>query len=384
MIDLIKFELYKIFSKKLVLIMILLTVLFAGINVYANVSPKHTGFSSIKEVKKILEPYEGRVITEEETNMISTKIEEIHKKGLRGETFSKEENIYYYHLRDYMVQMNPSYTVNGEKYKLDEMKDEIKRLEKDGKTDSFEYKNLEYIHNILSKKETPKFYYKMPWNLTADFNVIATLTSTLVAIGIATIFSEDYQRKSSSIVLSSKNGKTKLVTSKLLAGAIYTLITFVLINGIYLINAASIGFKGGNLPLNFFQSYERTPFNITMNEFYIKALAISLIGLLLYSILIMFISLILKNNMLSLLLGLGVYYVPGYISNFISSEKILKLLGAINISEAIRVQWMFRDTITYNILGEPVLYLTVLTTVVIIAIPITLCAIKYFGKRQEV
>ena len=383
MIDLIKLELYKIFSKKSVRILILLTVLFGGINVYASVKPKHSGFNSVKEVKKILEPYEGRIINEDDVRKISTKTEEIHNKKRKGIELTKEENLDYYHLNDYMVQADPLYMVNGELYKVNDIKDEIKTLENEGKTDTFEYKNLDYIYNLVSKRESPKFYYKYLWNLAADFNVIATLTSTLVAIGIATIFSEDYQRNSSAIVLSSRNGKTKLVTSKILAGIVYTFIAFVLINGIFSINAAIIGFEGGNLPLNFFKGYESTPFNITMSEFYLKGLATSFMGLVLYASIIMLISLILKNNMLSLLVGLGIYYAPQFVSNFVTGN-IGRILREINISEAIRIQSSARFINSYNILGEPVLQSIVLTTAVIIVIPITLCAIKYFGKKQEI
>lgn len=383
MIDLIKLELYKIFSKKLVLIMILLTVLFGGINIYANVNPKHSGFDSVKEVKKILEPYEGKVIDENEAIKISEKTEEIHNKKRKGIKLTKEENLYYYHLRDYMIQTDPLYLINDEMYKLKDIEDEIKRLENEGKTDTFEYKNLDYIHSLISKRESPKFYYKFLWNQSSDFNVIATLTSTLVAIGIATIFSEDYQRNSSAIVLSSKNGRTKLVTSKILATIVYTFIIFIFINGIYSMNVAAIGFEGGNVPLSFFNGYEGTPFNITMSEFYLIGLATSFIGLLLYASVVILVSLIIKNNMLSLLFGLAIYHAPQYIGNFITGN-IGRILREINISEAVRIQSSFRYTNTYNILGEPVLYSTVLTTIVIIVLPITLCLIKYFGKKQEI
>ncbi|WP_158540704.1 ABC transporter permease subunit [Romboutsia weinsteinii] len=383
MIDLIKLELYKILSKKLIIIMILLAVLFGGINIYANINPKHSGFDSVKEIKKIFEPYEGRVIKEDEVRKISTKIEEIHNKKKKDIELTKEENLYYYHLRDYMIQTDPMYLINGERYRLEDIKDEIKNLESKGKTNTFEYKNLDYIHSIISKREAPKFYYKFLWNISADFNVIATLTSTLVAIGIATIFSEDYQRNSSSIILSSRNGKTKLVTSKILTGVIYTFITFIFMNGIYSLNAAAIGFEGGNLPLSLFNGYEGTPFNITMSEFYLRGLATSFMGLLLYASIIMLISLILKNNMLSLLFGLAIYHVPQYIGNFITGN-IGRILREINISEAVRIQSSFQYTNTYNILGNPVLYSTVLTTLVIIVIPVTLFLIKYFGKKQEI
>lgn len=387
MIDLIKFELHKIFSRKSVLILMLLTIVFAVMNIRSQVITKHAGFDNLKEVQKVLEPYEGRTITEEESTRVGLKRDEAYKKRKRGEELTREENMYLYYLNDYMLPINPTYRINGEMYKASDIKTEIEKLKNEGKTDTFEYKNLEYIYGMVSEKETPTFNFKDPWTRTTDFNVIATLTSTLVAIGIATIFSNEYQSNSSAIILSSKNGRTKLVTSKILAGAIYTLITFVIVNGIYFMSTASIGLKGGDLPLNFFGSYSQTPFDMTMNEFYITGLAVSFIGLLLYAILVMLISLVLRNNMLSLLIGIGIYYVPVFVANLASSilgENIGKILREINISEAIRIQGMFRYISTYNIFGEPVLYLTVLTTLVAISIPIVIFLLKYFGKKQEI
>jgi len=380
MIELIKFEIGKIFSKKSVWILIF-AVLWSAFSLVFHEQRmlKNNGINGIKEKHEILAPYEGEVITKEGIE----NLEKERHKLIKKEKLSPQEFIKVWLIPfDYNIDIDPTYIVNNQEYKVNDIKEEINKLKREGKTNTFEFKNLKYVYDLVSQKENPKFYSKMTWNYSADFTTIATFLSTLVALGVATIFSNDYQSNSASIVLSSKNGKNKLVLAKMISALLFSTLMFIITNGSYLIYTAMEKFKGWDVPLHFSQYYERTPFNISIIDFYIRGLGISFIGIILFTFLAMLISLAVKNNLIAMLITLGIYHVPIFISSFMPTKELFKIFRQLNIAEVMRIETMFKDVYTYNIFGSPVLYSNLLITLAIIAIPVVVYMIMHFGKKQ--
>lgn len=384
MIDLIKFELYKIFSKKSVRIVLLLTILFSAFNAFAeSINLKSKGLDSMDDVYSVMKEYEGKAITPEGIAKAEETIENLRQKEQRGEKLTKEEIVYRYYLYEAVVS-DPIYIVNNQYYTIAEMKDEISKLEKEDKIDTYEYKNIKFIYDKVKNLEELKYYFKSGWLSTTDFNVIATLITTLISVGLATMFSDEYQSNGAQIVLSCKRGKNKLVSSKIITGLIYTAIVFIIVNAVYMLGVLKFDFIGWDKPLELFKYYRTTPFDIRVIDYYIAGLATSFIGAMLFSLVTMLMSLIVKNNMISLLISLGMYYVPTFIGSFIQIDSIGRIFREINLAEAVRVEGMFRDVSTYNVFGNPVLYSTVLISVVIVSTPVVIYLIKYFGKKQVI
>ena len=78
------------------------------------------------------------------------------------------------------------------------------------------------------------------------------------------------------------------------------------------------------------------------------------------------------------------YYTPAFVGSFIKIDSIARIFREINLAEAVRIEGMFKFTSTYNIFGNPVLYSTVLISLVVVSIPVVIYLIKYFGKRQAI
>lgn len=384
MLDLIKFELYKIFSKKSVRIMLLLTVLFGLFNSFGeSINLKLKGLDNIDYVYSIMKEYEGKAITPEGIAKAEEVVEKLVQKEQNGEKLSKKELVYRYYLYEGMVT-SPTYIVNNQYYTLDEIKDKIHSLESENKVDTYEYKNMKFVYDKVKNIEDSRYYFKAGWLSTTDFNVIATLITTLIAVGLATMFSDEYQSNGAQIVLSCKRGKSTLVSSKIIAGLIYTGIVFVAINFVYMLGAWKFDFIGWDKPLELFKYYRTTPFDIRVIDYYIAGLGTSFMGSMLFALVTMLFSLIVKNNMISLLFSLGMYYTPAFVGGFIPVDSIARIFREINLSEAVRIVAMFRDTSTYNIFGTPVLYSTVLVSLVIVFIPTVIYLIKYIGKKQTI
>lgn len=385
MLDLIKFELYKIFSKKSVRIILLLTILLGIFNVVAeSVSVKYQGVDHIDDVYSIMKEYEGKAITEESAIKAENTINDLKEKKSRGEKLTEKEIVYMNYLYDTMRPPYPAYTVNNELYTVDEMKDEMNKLKNENKTDTYEYKNLNFIYEKVKNVEESKFYFSHGWLKTADFKAIATLITTLIAVGLAAIFSDEYQSNSAQIMLSCKYGKNKMVLSKMITGLIFTATIFIIINVVHMIGVLLYDFRGWDAPLELFKYYTNTPFDMRVIDFYITGLGISFIGAILYSLVTMLISLLVKNNMIALLLSLGLYYAPAFAGSFIPIDSVVRVFREINLAEAISIEGMFVNSSTYNILGTPVMHSTLLISLVVVFIPIVMYLIKYFGKKQTI
>jgi len=385
MLDLIKFELYKIFSKKSVRIILLLTILLGIFNVVAeSVSVKYQGVDHIDDVYSIMKEYEGKAITEESEIKAENTINDLKEKKSRGEKLTEKEIVYMNYLYDTMRPPYPAYTVNNELYTVDEMKDEMNKLKNENKTDTYEYKNLNFIYEKVKNVEESKFYFSHGWLKTADFKAIATLITTLIAVGLAAIFSDEYQSNSAQIMLSCKYGKNKMVLSKMITGLIFTATIFIIINVVHMIGVLLYDFRGWDAPLELFKYYTNTPFDMRVIDFYITGLGISFIGAILYSLVTMLISLLVKNNMIALLLSLGLYYAPAFAGSFIPIDSVVRVFREINLAEAISIEGMFVNSSTYNILGTPVMHSTLLISLVVVFIPIIMYLIKYFGKKQTI
>lgn len=385
MIDLIKFELYKIFSKKSVRAVLLLTVLFSIFGVFGeSIYLKSKGLDSVDDAYNIMKEHEGKIITQEGLDNANKTVEDIMKKEKSGESLTKEELVYKQYLFNGLVNLDIPYQVNGEYYTLSEMEDKISSIEKGDKINTYEYKNLKYVYSKVKDVEEAKYYFTNGWYRTTDFQVIAVLISILIVVGLASMFSDEYQSNSAQIILSCRRGKNKLVLSKIISGLIFTIIVFTIINSIFLMSAMRYDFIGWDKPLELFKYYRSTPFDMRIIDFYMIGLGISFIGAVLFALVTMLISLLVKNNMISLLLSLGMYYIPKFIGDLIPVETLSKVFKEINIAEAIKVENMFIFPRTYDIFGNPTLYSTVLISLVIISIPIVICLIKYFGKRQAI
>ncbi|WP_343345164.1 hypothetical protein [Terrisporobacter petrolearius] len=385
MLDLIKFELYKIFSKKSVRIILLLTILLGIFNVVAEgVSVKYQGVDHIDDVYNIMKEYEGKAITEKSAIKAENTINDLKEKKSRGEKLTEKEIVYMNYLYDTMRPPYPAYTVNNELYTVDEMKDEMNKLKNENKTDTYEYKNLNFIYEKVKNVEESKFYFSHGWLKTADFKAIATLITTLIAVGLAAIFSDEYQSNSAQIMLSCKYGKNKMVLSKMITGLIFTATIFIIINVVHMIGVLLYDFRGWDAPLELFKYYTNTPFDMRVIDFYITGLGISFIGAILYSLVTMLISLLVKNNMIALLLSLGLYYIPAFFGNFIPMDSVGRVFREMNLAEAISIEGMFVNSSTYNILGTPVMHSTLLISLVVVFIPIVMYLIKYFGKKQTI
>lgn len=382
--ELVKFELYKIFSKKLVLTLISICIIgsvLPYINDYIDIREKGLSYENIKKIGK---EYEGQVITEKKED----DLEKIGTQAMvsynNGEEITDKEKIIAYGINDFFIGINPDYMINGSLYKYDAIKKEMNRLEKEGANNTYEYKELKYVHDLIEKKPIPKFYFKFGWRDATDFNMASKWIAILIIVSICTIFSNEYQSNTASIIFSSKNGQGKLTLAKVISGLLFSTIIFMVINGIQVAIMAMHGFEGWNLPMSFLPNAVRTPYTMNIGTFYMLGLLVSYIGVLLFTLLVMLVSLVIKNNMISFAISVVMLIGPGFLAKVMPTYILTKIFMELNIENLIGPISMFGNISTYNIFGNPTLYLNVLVTIALISTPIVLYLINRLGKRQVV
>ncbi|MCE9674942.1 hypothetical protein LPC27_04140 [Paraclostridium bifermentans] len=383
--ELIKFELYKIFAKKTVLELIVICIISSvlpSITDYLDIKEK--GLKSYENIKKIGQEYEGQVITEEKQDNLESMGNQARERYNNGEKINDKDKVITYGMYDYWLPLNSEYMVGGRFYKFDDIKEKINRLEKEGSKDTYEYKEFKYIHDLIEKKPIPKFYFKFGWRNATEFNMNPLWMAILIIVSICTIFSNEYQSNTASIIFSSKNGQGRLTLAKVISGLLFSTIIFLVINGIQVAILAMHGFDGWNLPLGFLPSYARTPYIMNIGTFYMMGLLVSYIGIVLFTLLVMLVSLISKNDMISFAINVVILLGPGFLAKIMPTYMLTKIFMELNIENLIGPISMFGNISTYNIFGNPTLYLNVIVSIAIVSIPIVLYLIYKLGKRQVV
>ncbi|WP_394866955.1 hypothetical protein [Paraclostridium bifermentans] len=383
--ELIKFELYKIFSKKSVLVLILICIISSVLpSISDYLDMKEKGLKSYENIKKLGQEYEGQVITEEKKDYLEKNDIQIREKDNKGEYVTDKERVSAYGINDFYMWVNPEYLINNRFYKFDDIKKEIAKLEKDGDKSSYEYKEFKYIHDLIEKKPIPKFYFKFGWNNATEFNMNPLWVAILIIVSICTIFSNEYQSNTASIIFSSKNGQGRLTLAKVISGLLFSTIIFLIINGIQVAIMAMHGFDGWDLPLGFLPSYARTPYIINIGTFYIIGLLVSYTGVVLFSLLVMLVSLISKNDMISFAINVVILLGPSFLAKIMPTYILTKIFMELNIANLMCPIGMFGNISTYNIFGNPTLWLSVMISIAAVSIPIVLYLIHKIGKKQVV
>lgn len=122
----------------------------------------------------------------------------------------------------------------------------------------------EFWLNHISNISTPYEYgYHAGWESLMSCMELFALAILCICICVSGTFSGEYQSGAVSVILSSRYGKSKLATAKILAAFAYSLITFTIFVimgcGIQLV---SFGFDGWNLPVQVMSSI--APYSVSL------------------------------------------------------------------------------------------------------------------------
>ncbi|MDD6771708.1 hypothetical protein [Inconstantimicrobium porci] len=274
MIDLIKFELKKIFSNKLIYIVMAALCVTILINLYQDNNKINEYFGSKDTFLSVVEKYKNSAYSPAQ---IQELLESAQEKRLNEDKLSRDEKF----VIDYITTVSTTggirkVNIEGVPYTYDQVKNHINELKKSNKENTFEYNDFVKAYSMMAKLNKPHNLYIGDWNKLFG-NAAAVMKIVLLVLGLASIYSKEYTTRVSYLNLSTKKGRTSLNTAKIIAALLYTIIIFAFVTVINRISTMILGLLNGGAAMNSFGEYNI--FNMSVNQYYGYTLALSLLNI---------------------------------------------------------------------------------------------------------
>ena len=351
--ELVRFECYKLFQQRFLWVL-LLVILIAGLY-----------FS----VQRMEWPWADRVNTGFEGNLTSEMIaraeagSKAYVKKTDPTAEEKKQNASYHNVLE-------AASANDRQSKV------VSSLRQEGEEASTVY---EKRHFSLQADLTEAIDYRPVGNYQT-FDQLLTFSGTggyaLLAVvlifGTAVSFSNEYQTGVAAYLYSSRHGRKQLLTAKLLVSVALVTATIVIYNLVQLL-CFFRGHSGWDIPIQ--AAYGNSPYPLTFAELYgISVLyqwviAVSLV------IVLLFLSMLIKQTVVAVFLdGLivgGPFLIETVLFNT-ETPAFMWTLVKFTQGQALSVYVLFREYVTVNIFGYPVLLpvavlvVTLITTLILI------------------
>lgn len=185
----------------------------------------------------------------------------------------------------------------------------------------------EGMYGYLSNGYKAYYEYSWGWSRLHAIQTVLPFTIGLLLIVVLTpMFSDEYGKKTDSLLLSAKYGKSKLIKAKIITSFSIAIFSWLLIQ---LINIATIfslfGIEGSKA---FVQNWavNQSPYAFTYLTSYLAVTAISFVGLLFLTSTILFISSRGKNSFISLIIGAIITLLPTVPLDIFAGKVVHKIL----------------------------------------------------------
>ncbi|MBS4175225.1 ABC transporter permease subunit [Bacillus sp. FJAT-49736] len=347
--ELVKFELYKLCKQKMNWVGLLLLFIFLGLSIYLN-----TNGEAAKDYA-LYKGYEGKI----NPQLVTKKQQELTEMlNENTDGISKNDLQKIHVLSDFTQAGNMLANYHEEKSNLEK---QMKTLSKS----SYEYREAKYNLENLIKMGEPQFYYMKAWeNVTSYTDFIGTLIiSVMILIGISSIFSKEYSTGMYQFILSSKNGRKKIVTAKLVVSFLYVIIlTSLFFLACIVMNLLFYGDYGYNHAIRNLSGFNGTLLTLKVWQYILIEYFIYLFGALAFSTLVMFISSKSKSSLSGIIWGAAILGLPNILIQ-VTYGQFHWLMNALNFSYSalMSVITLFYTGNLYNVFGHPVplVYLSV-------------------------
>ena len=376
MLNILKFELYKTVKRKLFLFSPIIILGTAVILLAASLSSAYSydengnevrGYKAVRYEKEYAEKISGELTAEkiadviELYNTIAGKSDNLTEYGTIKESVYISELYPYRRLVSYIAAV---YTHTG----LQPDYNVIKTLTYEDGLDFYGRRNKQLIDtlnmdffygnysdaekNVILKfngnvSEPYIWGYTLGWESLIEyafpFFVILTFT---VLINVSPVFSNEFRRGTAQVILSSKHGRSKIFTAKIISAFLISTLMFAVFTGIYVLTFAAIyGLEGSGASiqsLNLLSVYD-----LTLGEAFFTAVLISYAAFIFVIFFTLTISVMCKSNFTSVLLALALYFMPIFL-NYSKSSKLFNYIADLFPIKALNAFEMFKQYKLYG------------------------------------
>ncbi len=178
--------------------------------------------------------------------------------------------------------------------------------------------DVETLQEMDSQVKTPwRYEWTRGWEktLTGTLPMLSRMAPYL-AIVLGFLFSGEWHNSTAPLLHTTRYGWKKLARVKVLSGFAFAVEFYVLIaGGTVLLQLIYLGTDGWDTPIQLIKLLAVAPWNMLQAELY--ELAFAFLGVIGYAGIIMLMSALVKNNVLSLVLSLAFIYVPGLLDRYL-------------------------------------------------------------------
>lgn len=352
MIQLIRYEFVKIMMRKSIALTFAIFLMF--LVAYSFV--QHAGLSDASEDYR---PYEGP-ITQEKANLARDHMQII---GLNNEYIYP--NGVFYDILNFSPETKNNYTSYDENGQI--------------RTRTVDVTDI---------------HYNKPWGYLLEYiDQFGTVFMIIfILLGLAPVFANEYALGTASLLRSSKRGKSKLVTAKLLASMIYIVVCVIVFAGVNLqVYWLRFGhLAGADTPIQsvamYFDTfyYEFSPYRFTALQYYIVQLLTHAAGSLVFGCIVLLVSVLSSTPFIAVSVSAAIVGLPYLAYDVLNlNSGWMSWLESFQLSTMIRVTRLFKYDVHYSVLGLNLSYFTLYMAVIsLFTIGVVVFTYRAFRQRE--
>ncbi|MFD2117265.1 hypothetical protein ACFSTH_13100 [Paenibacillus yanchengensis] len=247
----------------------------------------------------------------------------------------------------------------------------------------YELAKNEYITKQYKHRAIYEFYDSKTWEKLFTYRLSDAFLLLLVLLGVVPIYVQERELDMDQLILSSKNGKKNMSIAKLLSTILYIaiLVSIFAITNITTIHIL-YGLEGKDMPLYALQSFQYTPLNISVLQFYCLLVFFKFTALVMVGWWIAFFSTLFQQviypYILSLLFIIVGLFSSGYFASVSFGKTIVALASPFTL---LKVDGLYQELFGINIANHfmlrPIVSLAVqLFTALLLLIIIFRCSTR--------
>jgi len=220
------------------------------------------------------------------------------------------------------------------------------------------------------------------------------IVAVLLPLALSPVFAEESETGMEKIILSTAGGRQKLITAKITAALLFTLILILVLTIINLSTCSlfAAGFEQGSQPLQTLYKYREARYSLTILQYYPMQILIHSLTAVLYALIILLFSFCLRSSFLTFFCSGGLIGLPFILYKVFRNpeslpgwvQSIVQALIRFSLMQGLQVEKLVIDPKVYSFLGLKIPYLVMAVLVIAGSIPVITVVLYLRMKNYQV
>lgn len=243
----------------------------------------------------------------------------------------------------------------------------------------FSYGNYKEIEKEYWIKKAENTNIPFRWGSKSVMTSLMELISVgmylqfVIVICMSSVFSSEYESGAASLLLTTKYGKDRIIWSKIAVSLLFT-VGYLTVGALLAVGSTALiaGLPGIDLPIQLWNSV--IPYNLTVGQFCLGAVAILLLGGIAITLVLSCCSAGLRSSLATLVIGAAIIIAPAFFpmsrdSNLWNHINYLFPIRALNLKDVIESYVSYTaGNVVISYLGMVVIVYTVISVVALLSV----------------